>query len=117
MSGVGMVLLQLQMVLSVKLAMSSTVLRLNASMLQHQHHYGVLRPCPALRAKSRHSITSFIRELDEIDIGSPRTPNEIAPAHLGKVELSEWATNEVSEQNRELLCRRSLHGIRCHPEQ
>ncbi len=85
MSGVGMVLLQLQMVLSVKLAMSSTVLRLNASMLQHQRHYGVLRPCPALRAKSRHSITSFIRELDEI--GSPRTPNEITPAHLGKVEL------------------------------
>jgi len=59
----------------------------------------------------------FIRELDEIDIGSPRTSNEITPAHLGKVELSEWTTNEVSEQNRELLCRGSLHGIRCHPEQ
>jgi hypothetical protein len=66
---------------------------------------------------SRHSITFFIRELDEIDIGSPRTPNEITPAHLGKVELSEWTTNEVSEQNGELLCRGSLHGIRCHPEQ
>ena len=40
----------------------------------------------------------FIRELDEIDIGSPRAPNEITPAHLGKVEPSEWTTNEVSEQ-------------------
>ena len=82
MSGVGMVLLQLQMVLSVKLAMSSTVLRLNASMLQHQRHYGVLRPCPALRAKSRHSITSFIRELDEIDIGSLARPTKSRPRTL-----------------------------------
>jgi len=70
------------MVLSVKLAMSSTVLRLNASMLQHQRHYGVLRPCPALRAKSRHSITSFIRELDEIDIGSLARPTKSRPRTL-----------------------------------
>jgi hypothetical protein len=41
----------------------------------------------------------------------------VAPWLTMTCDLSEWTTNEVPEQNTELLCRGSLHGIRCHPEQ